>query len=369
MPGMDMPGCTSSAPTTPAASPVAQTYTVDCSGFLLHVATDSTPGAGSMDDDQVKVTITSPVGGWIGFGQGAQMVGSVALIGVDAHWNPGMRAVAWYALNGDGGASEMPRVSDAPEASFAVAGTTTQLQVTLRRGSLSPYMSQAFSSAAASSIILAVGGGPYDYHNGVAVVSLPLYVTATNLTAPLPLRGAAFKLDAAMIAHVIMMLLCFCVLLPLGASLALTRTSIKLHRRVQIAGAALGLWGVVPAVASRRSAHLTTSHDGLGLALVLVLLTQVVAGVARPHLGWKRRHAWLLLHRALACVILGSGILNAFLGVIVALPKYTGNAASLNLGAGDTPIAVIDNAVTGVALLGWTCVCGAGIARRFMDDP
>jgi hypothetical protein len=318
------------------------------------------------DTRRVEMSYALPV--WLAFGRGSQMVGSRAVIGVDAVQNPSMPVVGVYFLAGEDSASRSVLAGSLGDhgivnASFATDSNGALLSFTVNKGSDFAFV---FTDSTVECILAVGPAPPYVEHTEYAVVPIAFESSTRTVTS-------ALLVSTTMAAHICMALLAFCFLLPIGASVALFRAPqskawFPFHRGIQFVGALVGVFVVVPGAMNQVSRDIpafSMAHHILGLTLVVAVLCQVLGGLLRPHapaLGQsasKPRLLWTWLHRLFALFILFGGPTNAILGI----ERITNWASGANfmLWPLGSVIAVSDFEIA-VLVIAIVCMCFVGIA-------
>lgn len=145
-----------------------------------------------------------------------------------------------------------------------------------------------------------------------------------------PSAGGCGSVDFNLIAlHGIFMFLGWGVLLQAGAFIARYFRHkdpwwFKMHRGLQVSGLLLAIAGLICAVQSVPFDHLKFAHGGLGIAIMIIGLTQPLNAIVRPHKhpdGTKStgRIIWELFHKNIGRVGLILALINITLGLFLAV--------------------------------------------------
>ena len=173
-----------------------------------------------------------------------------------------------------------------------------------------------------------------------------------------------------LVAHGVLMLLGWGVLLPWGAATAHTLkrfdpTWFRVHVGLQITGLAVAIVGVVIALDQLRPFGITDhsqAHGSFGLTVMALGMLQPLNGLLRPHKGTARRHAWEWLHKgtgyaalllAIPTIVMGADLLDVQVGQYFPSMRRAALAVCFAVGWG------------GVALLTvWHYCCGGRLLWR-----
>eukprot|EP00944_MAST-04C_sp_MAST-4C-sp1_P006372 g6372.t1 len=147
--------------------------------------------------------------------------------------------------------------------------------------------------------------------------------------------------EASLWAHIILMVLSWGFLLPLGVVVAnRTRdmntvrgdTWFVFHRTVQYIGWTLQIVGFACAIVycQLHSGHFTQIHTKIGLGIFVIGTLQPLNAYFRPHLPDKnaldetkssKRSLWEFMHKGLGYVAVAGGIINVILGILLVSQK------------------------------------------------
>jgi len=186
-------------------------------------------------------------------------------------------------------------------------------------------------------------------------------------------------MPSALVAHFSMALIAFCLLLPLGTMMSLTRWEASTgwfarHFYIQIVGGLVGITLIISGPFTQVDLGFTAfaqTHDVLGLCVIIALMMQLSNSILRPHAAKPgeavslQRHIWLWVHRVFGAFVLFGGLTNCVLGA-ARLSAFAGDANQLSLIGSSLTISLttLQNLILGLAgaAIG---VVSLGICFRF----
>jgi hypothetical protein len=349
-------------------------------GPAMHFVFNSTL-AGS--DVLLRMAIAVEDDVWVGVGIGTLMVPGYAVIGMGptlqlASGNP---AVGVYRMTGKL-ATDTNLVPGAlasqgiTAASFVYAQGVSTLDFSVNISATTYF---AFCVAPNNSVNIMFAQGltgltVFDRHIFYGLQQLNLYPTGAAGVAG---TGTVRVFWPALFAHIILCVLAFCVLFPVGASVALLRPAgstawFKVHVGMQISALVIGFAGIVAGIVlrdSRQLRMLDSTHAILGLCVILGCIFQVLVALRRPHAPAKGappskvRTQWFWSHRVVAWFCLFAGLANVILGTdrfTLALGTKTSLLLSSIVVANSTVVQVLlALASAGFGLVGFALLASA----------
>ena len=309
---------------------------------------------------------------WIGFGisPNGDMPGSVAVIGIE-----GSAGVGVYDLNSrtlDGVVKRSNPLSSygITSSSFVSSASGSVLSFTLDQSQPSAIQlvpgTHSLRQLSAASYVFAHGNTQtFAQHTERTSASYDLASSSSPAgppSSPSP-QNSVSTFDLILGFHAACGLLAFTVLLPIGASLALThdRTSsdsswFKKHWKIQAAGVFFALATLAIGVyftESRRTLHFYLDHQKIGVAVVAAAVLQAINGFCRAHKPEgdtvsSKRQAWELLHRFVGAGTLVLGIANCILGPAALVG---GNVNFLEFIPNYKPLQIVVYVLSGIAAL------------------
>jgi cytochrome b involved in lipid metabolism len=301
-----------------------------------------------------KITMKAPEqlphgGGYISFGPGYYMIPSYVLIGMDPIANPKYPSVGLYQLNAKEGTNDqiMTLKSSSPnelftkygivDTSYGIAddGVTTQLKFTLdlrlQNSTNNPFTIFPIDV----DVIWAGGPHVYDLHYWYGTLSQVNFASGGNL-GPLGGNLVRFPIDGILAAHVIMMIIAWLILAPIGSFIPLAgkhgysvfKRWYRKHWIILTLAVILAYIATLLAylyVDGKKTPHWSSDHKKMGLAILILSIVQPLIGTFRPEkaLGEDKKNIVKVLlrksfewtHWGLGRFILVLGVANCILGV------------------------------------------------------
>ena len=154
--------------------------------------------------------------------------------------------------------------------------------------------------------------------------------TRVNGTKCLPLPSVP-SIPAAIVAHALLMVVGWMMLLSVGASMAFFKTKkswFDIHVGLQIAGLVLTIVGAALAMFYKK--YDLSAHKGFGIFITVLAIVQAFGGIMRPHKedGVEdesqpfARRVWKLFHSKLGIALVIAAFVNVCLGLLEAITYY-----------------------------------------------
>jgi hypothetical protein len=353
-------------------------------------------------DTITNVALSSSRNAWMGFLLGFRMAGAIAIVALDPN-DPGNKAlglpaVSLVVLGQAFGPNDPPQSLVTPlvggleqngltNVNFAIIGGIPQLNFTITKSKATQFPIQGVGAAGTAQDASFVTGATQTlaYHDGYDFSKAVFAVPPGGLGGQIPATAITVTLPASIVAHIIMMMIAWLFLLPLGGIVALTRIRrgpnvsnswFKVHRGLQMTGVAIVVGGVIAGILGVEDfvrPHFTQGHDGIGYTIGVFSMIQIVNGLMRPHappMGEKptlERSRWFLSHRSLACLLLLAGVGNCIIGAALLIQIVGGGNNVIVLFDGTGGIASQDlfTAVLVLAIIAYLALMGAVVVEPY----
>ncbi|KAL0067391.1 hypothetical protein AAF712_005620 [Marasmius tenuissimus] len=292
--------------------------------------------SGSLNGSNVQYELSATGGstpGWMAIGFGTQMVSSPMVI----FWSnsDGMITMSQRQASGHippDVVNNPPRVASLVDSLSSASGSTAKYTFTIPSdGNTSPDLIWAYSptnpgsSSADASIVQHSDAG-----------STRLNLVSGGAATSTPLRNY----EKLFIAHAILCVIGFLLLLPAGALVAryfrtFTNGWFRSHWIIQVLGGVIIILGIalgIQAVSDLGGSHFSDTHQKLGLAAFILYFVQVLLGVFihKIKLGKGRRPPQNYLHAILGLAIIAIAMAQVRSGYRTEWPKVSGRGPVSN---------------------------------------